>query len=288
MTKPTYLVVGGTGTVGRHVVRQLLGARQDVRVLARDVAKATELLGSDAEIVAGDLSQPETLARAFKGVSKVFILAAPGPDLVAQEGEAFDAAKAAGVSQVVYLSNFGAGTIGPPHSLWGAHGTGESRLRGLGVAWTILRPTRFMTDTPFPWAWDQERGVVAEPLGASKVTMIAPEDIAAVAVKILLTPGHEGQIYELTAADALSGTEIAEALSQATGKSTKFVDVTPAAARESIVAAGTPPFIADIMLEYFAALREGRWYVTSTATDLLGRTPLSFGQWLRGGGGVKG
>src|SRR5438105_2362115 len=116
MTTPALLIVGATGTIGRHLVQHLLDLRQPVRVLARDPAKATAL--GDVEVVQGDLSKPETLTAAFAGIEKVFVLAPPAPDLVALEGAAFDAAKAAGVLKIVYLSNFGAGSFGTPDMLW--------------------------------------------------------------------------------------------------------------------------------------------------------------------------
>jgi hypothetical protein len=47
-----------------------------------------------------------------------------------------------------------------------------------------------MPDTPFEWAWNKDTGVISEPLDGSKVIFIAPEDIAAVAVKALLTEGR--------------------------------------------------------------------------------------------------
>jgi uncharacterized protein YbjT (DUF2867 family) len=279
MTTPALLIVGATGTIGRHLVRLLLERRQPVRVLARDPAKAAAL--GDVEVVEGDLSKPETLTAAFAGIEKVFVLAPPVPNLAALEGAAFDAAKAAGARQVVYLSNFGAGSIGTSDMLWHWHGESERRLREVGLAWTILRPARFMTDVPFPWSWDRDGGVLAEPLGAGKVTMIAPEEIAEVAAKALLEPGHDGQIYELTAAEALGGAEIAEALGKATGKPVRFVDVAPAVAREAMVSMGLPPFVIEFVPEYYSSVREGRWYVTSTAADLLGRPAVTFAEWLR-------
>ena len=280
MTGPAPLIVGATGTIGRHLVRQLLERRQPVRVLARDPAKAATL--GDVEIARGDLSKPETLPPAFAGIEKVFVLAPPTPDLLALETAAFHAAKAADVRHIVYLSNFGAGSLGSRDSIWQWHGTSERRLRDLGVAWTILRPARFMTDTPFPWAWDKERAVLAEPLGTGKVTMIAPQDLAAVAAKALLEPGHEGKIHELTSGEALSGADIADALAQATGKPVKFVDIAPGAARETMMSIGLPPFLPDLILDYYAGVREGRWYVTSTTADLLGRPAVTYAEWLRG------
>lgn len=69
------LVTGATGTVGSELVKQLLEARQKVRVLVRDPAKASKF-GSEVEVLKGDLSKPETLGGAFAGVDKAFVLSA--------------------------------------------------------------------------------------------------------------------------------------------------------------------------------------------------------------------
>ena len=123
------LVTGATGTVGREVVHHLLQTGQHVRVLVHE---------------------PRTLAPAFDGVRKAFVLAAfPGPDMEKMEINAFVAAEQAGVGHIVYLSNFGAGRF--DGELWTGHGANEWRLRTLTSTWTILRPTRFMSSLPFVW-----------------------------------------------------------------------------------------------------------------------------------------
>ena len=148
------------------------------------------------------------------------------------------------------------------------------------MKWTILRPTRFMTNTPYGWASVHEKGQLAEPHGGRKVTLIDPRDIAAVAVKALTTSGHDGKVYELTG-EALSGAEMAQSLSAALGKSIQFVDATDEETRDDLVRSGLPPPIAEKVLYYFATLREGHWYETSTLRELLGRPPRTYTAWLK-------
>ncbi len=71
------LVTAATAPVGRSIVEQRVAMEHPVRALTRDPKKAG--LPARAEVVAGDLSDAESLAAAFQDVSAVFLLAAvPG------------------------------------------------------------------------------------------------------------------------------------------------------------------------------------------------------------------
>lgn len=274
------LITGATGTIGSELTKQLIDAGQQVRVLVRDESKARKL-GEKVEVIKGDLAKLETLGPAFAGADKAFVLCTPGPELVTLEGNAYAAAKTAGVKHIVKLSAFGVETdimSGGPGTKW--HGESERRLRGLGAAWTILRPGPFASNVTNFWGVIQ-RGGLFLPAGNGKDSQLDPRDIAAVAVKVLTMPGHEGKIYELTGPELLSYAEIVGKIASITGKSLKFVDVPEDVWRREMLGAGFPPQMLDTILAYFAAVRAGRWYLTSTVAELLGRPARSFEQWAK-------
>src|SRR5260370_28140470 len=99
MSKPLILVTGATGTVGSEVVKQLAVTGQRVRALVRDPKKA-EGFPKAVEIVHGDLEKPESLAPAFAGVDKAFVLSA-GPLLPPMEGNALEPAKKGGLRHLL-------------------------------------------------------------------------------------------------------------------------------------------------------------------------------------------
>jgi uncharacterized protein YbjT (DUF2867 family) len=275
MTDRVILVTGATGTVGAEVVKQLASGRHTVRALVRDPAKAA-MLGNAAEIVIGDLGQPETLTAAFSGVETAFVLTPPVSNLADLEANAFAAAKQAGVKRVVKLSNFGAGMFDGPQQ-W--HGASEVNLRALDVDWTILRPTRFMTNTPYAWQSIRDRGELVEAIGDGKITLIDPRDIAAAAAHVLTTPGHKGQVYELTG-DTVTGSEMAEAIAGAIGSPVQFVNASEEAARQALLESGYPATVAALVLQYYATARAGLWYETATLPALLGRPGRTYREWL--------
>jgi uncharacterized protein YbjT (DUF2867 family) len=102
MTQPLILVTGATGNVGSHLVPQLLEAGTRVRVLTRDPDRAAKFNGG-VEVVQGDLEATDTLPGAFAGVDKAPVLST-GLKLAVMEGNAFEAAKAAGVGHIVKVT----------------------------------------------------------------------------------------------------------------------------------------------------------------------------------------
>ena len=117
-----FLVTGGAGFIGSHIVEELLRRKHAVRVLDNfSTGKRDNLnfvAGPQLEILEGDIREPETVARAVAGVDGVFheaaLVSVPAtierPDLsfaINATGtfNVVDAARKAGVRRVVYASS---------------------------------------------------------------------------------------------------------------------------------------------------------------------------------------
>ena len=112
-------VTGGTGFVGSHVVRALLGRGDEVRCLLRETSRRDNLEGLDVELAFGDLRDTGALERAVAGCAFVFHCAADYrlyvPDPAAMFAANVDgtrnvlaAAERAGAERIVYTSTVGA------------------------------------------------------------------------------------------------------------------------------------------------------------------------------------
>src|SRR5262249_62218635 len=129
------LVTGGTGLIGSEVLRLLSQQGVSVRALLRDPTRARNLPAVTWS--SGDLAKPETLAPAFAGCTKLFLLTANSEDAAVLQRHAISAARDAGVAHVVKLSAFGAS----PHSnsmIGRMHYQIEKELQASGLAWTML------------------------------------------------------------------------------------------------------------------------------------------------------
>jgi uncharacterized protein YbjT (DUF2867 family) len=279
MTQPLILVTGATGTVGSEVVRQLVQKQERVRVLTREPGKAAKF-GPMLEVVKGDLGKPEALAPAFTGADNLFVLS-NYPSVALFEGNAYTAAKAAGVKRIVKLSGRHTNTdFFSATPLAKSHNESEQRLQSLGIPWTILRPGSFASN--FLTFFNRENGGIFLPIGNGKESFIDPRDIGACAVALLTTAGHDGRIYEITGTENLSYAQCAEKISAAVGKTIVYQDIPEDTLRQGLLGAGIPNPIIESFLVFFAAVREGKIFPpTSAVADLLGRPPRSFDEWAR-------
>ncbi|MBO2454640.1 NAD(P)H-binding protein [Actinomadura barringtoniae] len=271
------LVTGATGSIGGAVTRLLDAAGASVRVLVRDPARAAAL-PERAERVVADLSDPATLAPAFEGAAKLFLLTPGiGTDMAAS---AVAAAQAAGVGHIVLLSS--TNVLGDPVSAMGRwHHEREEIVRASGIPATILRPDGFMTNA-LQWAGTiREGGYVFDPLGPGRIAVIDTADIAAVAALVLTEDGHQGQEYALTGGEALTVAEQVAAISAAIGRDLK---VRPAGTPEEAVRArfpsGAPPVLAEALIDAIERVRAApEGLRTDTFERLVGRPPVTFADW---------
>jgi uncharacterized protein YbjT (DUF2867 family) len=271
------LVTGGTGNIGRELVRELAANGCLFRILVRDPARAAGL-SARAERFIGDLSEPATLTPAFSAVDKLFLLTPGiGTDNVAH---AVAAAKAAAIGHIVHLSSFT--VLGEPMPAMGHwHHEREEIIRSSGIPATFLRPGGFMTNA-FDWLPTiREGGYVINPIGAGRYAPIDPADIAAVAALVLTEENHRGKAYTLTGDEALTVPEQVRILAEAIGRNLEVREASsPAEAVRSRFPRGAPKMLADAITEGFVLMRADTvGFRTNTVQQLLGRGPGTLRSW---------
>jgi uncharacterized protein YbjT (DUF2867 family) len=271
----TILVAGATGTVGREVARALLQRGERVRALVRDEARARSILGDAVELAIGDFTDPPRLRAAFRSVDKAVMLAPNTPDQGVLERNLIDAAKDAGVQQVVELSGLGA-DLGSPARIARCHAQVEQAIAASGIPYTVLRPNTFMQNFLSMVPTVRTEGLRL-PMGLCRVSLVDVRDIAAVAAVVLTQPGHDDAIYEITGPEALSFAEIGEILSQAAGRSIEYTDVLPDVFKSDLRRAGWPEWQTEAVTElYLYATPSSGAVVTTVIAEITGKQPTSF------------
>jgi uncharacterized protein YbjT (DUF2867 family) len=275
------LVTGGTGTVGRELVKELAAAGAPVRVLVRTPEKALPLKGVKADFMIGDMERPATLGPALKGVEKVFLLTNGDPRQAELQGRMVAASKEAGVRHVVKLSALGTDENSPV-ALGRWHRQTEKEIEASGMEWTFLRPHAFMQNTLGYVPTIKTQGAFYAAMGDAKVPLVDARDIAALAARVLTSPGHGGKIYDVTGPAAVSYHDVAAAISEAIGKPVKYVPVTSAEARKAMIGMGFPLWLVDDlvkMTEIFASGAAAQ--VSPSVREVTGRPGIDYRTFAR-------
>jgi uncharacterized protein YbjT (DUF2867 family) len=260
------LITGATGNIGGEVVKHLVDKKLPLRALVRDRAKASHL-SQGIELVQGDFSQPESLPAALQGVEKAFLVLPSLPNQVALECAFIDAAKQAGVRQIVKLSVMRAGEIPSTFQKW--HRRIEDHLEQSGLAWTHLRPNMLMQNMRWFAQTIAQNGEFYNCVGDAKISHVDGQDVAAVAATCLSETGHEKKAYVLTGMKALSFAEMADILSTVMGKPVKYVDLPPQDLKAARLANGEPEWYLDAELELCAAWKQGAGTeITNTIAEI--------------------
>ncbi|MGP3962891.1 NAD(P)H-binding protein [Nonomuraea sp. 3N208] len=264
------LVTGATGNVGRHVVSQLADAGLEVRALVRDPGRAR----LPVEMVPGDLNAAETLEPALEDVESVFLL---WPGFTADGAGEVVATIAKHARRVVYLSANVPELAEAPTTHY--HEI-EQMIRHSGLGWTFLRPGGFAANT-LGWAGQIRQGVVRWPYGQASRSLIHEKDIAAVAVHVLTSAGHNGATYVLTGPEQLTQAEQVRVIGEAVGREVRWDDQPPDEARDQLMAAWGDPTFVENALRTWEGFVTSPEQVTDTVRRLLGRPALTLHQWAR-------
>ncbi|HYB35532.1 MAG TPA: NAD(P)H-binding protein [Mycobacterium sp.] len=211
MSGPLYLITGaggGTGGVSRLVVEQLRGRGERVRALVhRDDERAIPLRELGAEVVVGDLTDPQNVVDAMTGVDRMFFSMSVSPDYLQATAVVCAAALESGRLEVIV--NMSQMTVSQM-TLTSSEESRQHRLHWLaervmnwsGVPVVHVRPTVFLDNPLFTWLAVpslRERNVLQLPFGTGRTSPIAASDVAHVVSTVLLCPANRiGDVYELT------------------------------------------------------------------------------------------
>ena len=273
-------VTGATGRLGGRVARRLAAAGAVQRLLVRDPARAPDLPRATAAVAS--FGDHDAVMAALSGIPTVLMVSASeSADRVGHHRAFIDAAAAAGVRHLVYISFAGAApdctfTLGRDH-----YAT-EQHIRKLGMAFTFLRDNLYADFMPALVGPD---GVIRGPAGAGRVAAVAQDDIADVATAVLLDPGaHTGATYTLTGPQALTLHEVATILTTELGNPVRYHPETLDEAYRSRAGYGAPSWQLDAWVSTYSAIAAGE---VATVTDdilrLTGHRATSLGELLGGG-----
>lgn len=257
--KKVIAVIGATGSQGAGLIRAILDDPRGeftARAITRDLnsPKAKALASQGVEVVAGDIDDEESIARAFEGAYGAFCVTFFwnhfSPDREQNNAKSMaQAAKRAHLKHVIWSTLEDTRKLVPlsdnrmptlqgkykcPH--FDAKGESNHFFTDLGLPVTFLQTT-FYWDNMILFGMGPKRGAdkkltLTFPIGDKRLSGIAAEDIGKVAYGIFKS-GSEyiGKTVSI-AGEHLTGAQMAASLSKALGEEVRFQEISPDAYRK--------------------------------------------------------
>lgn len=262
--KNNVLVIGGIGKTGRKVVQKLQKLEHNVRI------------GSRSSTPSFDWENQDTWAVAMEGIQKMYVtfqpdLAVPGALDVIEE--LTKQALQSGVKKIVLLS-----------------GKGERKAElceqvviHSGIDYTIIRASWFNQNFSESFFLDPIlAGNVALPQSNAKVPYVDTDDIADVAVEVLMDEKHDGQIYELTGPRLLTFPEVINEISQATKRKIDFTAISIKAYIKMLEEFEVPEDYIWLINYLFTEVLDakGNDVITNDIEKVLGRKAKDFSEYV--------
>lgn len=276
-----YFITGATGQLGRLVVEKLVEKVGSSNVVAG--ARTPERAdGLGVEVRAFDYTKPEELVLALQGVDRLLLISSSEIGTrTAQHKAVIEAAKAAGVSFLVYTSVLRAD--GSKLGVAQEHRETEQAIRESGLRHAILRNGWYTENLTGGLANYLKAGVVSGSSGDGRISAAPRSDYAEAAVVVLTreeTPG--GEVLELAGDSSFSKSELAEEITRLSGQTISYVNLSNEGYKSLLEKAGLPEVYAALLASSDAATVSGALeHNEGELSSLLGRATVDWRETLK-------
>ncbi|WP_342648479.1 SDR family oxidoreductase [Mucilaginibacter sp. CSA2-8R] len=274
------LITGATGQLGGRVIETLLNYNipaGQIAALVRDEAKAESLKVKGINLRIGNYDDVDALNIAMQGIEKVLLVSAlEEGKIVQQHKNVIDAAKRAGVQCLAYTSHClqNRETLHNPIML--THYETEDYLMASGLKYIIFRNILYMDSMAlYMLGRDYLDNGINLPAGDGRVAYALRCDQAEAIGHVLAAGDCSNRIYRFTGSRAYSFTDVAQSLSELTGKTVSYRPVSAETYRTNALNGGMPQKVVDLILPFMADIAGGQGStVTNDMEEALGRPPI--------------
>ncbi len=279
-------VTGASGKLGGATLRFLLQrgvAPKSIVAVVRDPKKVADLAAQGVQVRAGDYTDPRSLESAFRGVDKLLFIStsALGEERMLHHRNVVAAARTAAVGHILYTS-----VIKPFADARFAASPGhfhtEALIRETGIPYTFFRNNLYLDLIPFIFGEALQTGSLVHNGGNGRIGFVARDDIACALAAALTRGEHTNREYPITAVAPYSLTDVAGALSKASGKSVTYQAIPTEEFRKLLEAKGLPAPVIGMTVALGDAIRAGEFDAGSTQLQrLMDREPLALEPFLK-------
>ena len=267
-------VTGATGHLGRLVVTGLLDAgvpAAEVVAVVRTPERAADLAERGVQVRRADYTDAAALETALQGVDRLLLVS--GSEVgqrVPQHTNVLQAAKAAGVSLLVYTSASKADDT--PLPVAPEHTATERLIADFGIPAVVLRNNWYLENYDQQISQAAETGELAASSGGGRIAAATRADYAAATVAVLTAEQPAPGVLELGGDEAFTLAELAGAVAAETGRTVTYRDLSAAEHLQSLLDAGLPAGTAEFVVGLDQAIAQGALDTGSRAlSELTGR-----------------
>ena len=249
-------ITGATGALGSRVTRLLADRGDPMRLLVRDAGRAPRV---EAEIaIISDYTDGAAARAGLRGCDTMLLVSArESADRVTEHGSMIDAATAAGIGKIVYIS-FQSAAPDATFTFARDHFHTEQLIAGSGLRHVFLRDSLYQSGLAGMAGAD---GIIRGPASDGAVAAVSHDDVAAVALTL---------------------TEVAAELTAVTGRRVCYQAESEEEAYASRVSYGAPPFEVKGWITSYQAIGAGELAtVTRTVEEITGQQPQGFVDFVR-------
>lgn len=260
------LVLGGSGNVGRPLVKKLVSRGASVKAASRSGGGF-----NGAEGVVFDYSKPSMFKDACEGVDRAYLMIPTGftgAEVILRPIIQYAAEHDISVVLHTALEV----SVHPTH----AYAPVEKLVSQVGGAYAVVRPGWYMENFDMFWRGELKHGKLSLPVGDAKLSWVAVDDIAESAASVLMGNKFQGQAYNITGPEALSFGEALSTISNVIGRDIKFEATSDDETIQRMVARGSSVEDANFYVASYRNVKAG--YASGVSGDvdaLTGRCPQS-------------
>ena len=276
MPEPRTLVFGATGSLGGHVLTQLVArgvAPERITAVGRNAERLAELADAGFGTAALDLSDSKAVAETVAGHSDVVLISGGDPDRVAQHLSVIQAAADAGAQHIYYTSGIRADEGADINA---DHKATEDALITSGITYTILRNTWYIENYVQAMQGPRYTGVFPAAVGDAVVAAAGRKDLAEAVAVVVTTQGHDNETYSLSGDTDFTYADIAKAMATVLERDVTYVPVSPNELRSQLTGAGLDGGLAAFLVGLDETIATGTFArVGDDLTRLIGRPTSS-------------
>lgn len=265
--KKKIVVLGATGTVGSKIAEILLNEGHQVTLIARHTDKLKKYRGLGAEIIAGDITDVETLTKAFKNADSAFLIL---PDNVKAENtrayqrgvtsNLIEAIEKSGIQYIVNMSSVGS-HMHEGNGMMGGTGEQEVRLNQLSYVNVLhIRSAYFMENFLRTIGVVKKMGINGTAAdGDHAIPMVATKDVARIAANHLVNLDFHGKsVHAVMGPQDYTYSEFTSIIGRAIGNpELAYVQLPVEQVKQAFLSNGFSEDFVDNLLEMGTAIKTG-------------------------------